>query len=123
MEKFLGHVVATIIDNERSKRRQQDQQQRQHTLPVLDDVAIEASRKASAPAASNDREHSSSAGHWLEREEYYALPARVRDFTKNGRARRQKLKRQRKALAKREREHEDGVERKQENRPGTYEPR
>ena len=62
MERFLGHVVATIIDNERSKRRQQDQQQRQHTLPVLDDVAIEASRKASAPAASNDREHSSSAG-------------------------------------------------------------
>ena len=81
MDKFLGHVVDTITQN--SKRRLQHEEERQHTLPVLDDVgAIEASRKASAPAASNDREHSSSAGHWLERKEFNTLSASVQEFAK-----------------------------------------
>ena len=82
MEKFLGHVVATI--NDRNKRREEDmQRERQQTQQVLDHIAtIEETRKASASAASSDRRGSSTAGHWLESSEFDALPASVQEFTK-----------------------------------------
>ena len=82
METFLDHVVATI--NDRSKRREEEKQrERQQTQPVLDDVAtIAETRKASAPAATNDRKQSSSAGHWLESCEFDALPPSLQEVTK-----------------------------------------